>query len=201
VYSESEDTDEEDDEDTDSEDTISSSSTEGSDHTPPGPEVGWGGGDIFDGGDGGDGGDQGGQLQSIKFPPPGWEKWTDFKKLFRCDMDGLSITSDPRILKPILGKFTQVIIASYIGRAKSSTANTLLVAMFPFHIFVNEDFKSHIIQKLNKIRHITHIPVTNDQVLLYKSITMASPQFVRLLQRVGVKSVTMIGYAQKAPVK
>jgi len=30
---------------------------------------------------------------------------------------------------------------------------------------------------------------------------MASPQFVRVLQRVGVKSVTMIGYAQKAPVK
>ena len=34
-----------------------------------------------------------------------------------------------------------------------------------------------------------------------KSITIASPQFVRVLQRVGVKSVTIIGYAQKAPVK
>jgi hypothetical protein len=187
----------------DSEDTEDGSvSTKISHHTPPGPGDGWGGGGIFGGGgDDGDGGDGGEQLDSLEFPPSGWENWTDFKKLYRCDIDGFSITGNPRILKPILGKLTQVSIASYIGREKPPTTNSLLVTVHPFYIFVNEDFKRNIIQELNKIRGITHKPATNEHVLLFKSITMASPQFVRVLQRVGVKSVTVIGYAQKAPVK
>ena len=171
-------------------------------HTPPGDA--WRGGGIVGGegddGDGGDGGDGRGQLESLKFPPHDWQNWKVFKKLFHCDFDGFSITGNPRILNPILGEFTQVIIPSYSGRVKPPTANTLLVTIYPFYIFVNEDFKSNIIRELNKIRRITHKPATKDNVLLFKSITMASPQFVRVIQRVGVTSVTVFGYGQKAPV-
>ena len=188
-------------EDSDSEDIEDGSlSTQVPHHTSPGDA--WGGGGIFGGPGGGDrdGGDGGGQLESLKFPPHDWQNWKVFKKLFHCDFDGFSITGNPRILKPILGEFTQVIIPSYSGRVKPSTANTLLVTIYPFYIFVDEDFKHNIIQELNKIRRITHKPATKDNVLLFKSITMASPQFVRVLQRVGVMSVTVIGYGQKGPV-
>lgn len=66
--------------------------------------------------------------------------------------------------------------------------------------FVHENFKEDIIAKINKIRGVPHPHSANKHALLRKNITMVTPQFVQVLRDVLVDSVTIVGFAQKAPV-
>jgi hypothetical protein len=45
---------------------------------------------------------------------------------------------------------------------------------------------------------LSHLPALNKHALLYKNITMETPQFVKLLRDAGVDTVTIVGYGQKA---
>ena len=65
-------------------------------------------------------------------------------------------------------------------------------------MYVNKEFKSEIIAKIDEIRRSSHGPSINKHALLYKNIIILAPQFVKLLQDAGVDTVTIVGYGQKA---
>jgi len=138
------------------------------------------------------------QLNKLKHPPANWTQSSVFQKIFKCDYDGFTISGKVDILSAILGELSQVTISTYPGRSKQKTGHMLLVASSPYYIYVNEEFKSEIIAKIDQIRRSSHRPALNKHALLYKNITMENPQFVKLLQDAGVDTVTIVGYGQKA---
>ena len=140
------------------------------------------------------------RLNELKNPPPIWKQSTMFQKNFKCDFDGFTITGKVDIISAILGKLTQVTISNFPGKGKQTTNTMLLVASSCYYIFVHENFKEDIIAKINKIRGVPHPHSANKHALLRKNITMVTPQFVQVLQDVLVDSVTIVGFAQKAPV-
>ena len=165
-------------------------------------EVDNGGGGEGDGGGVTDGERDQIPLRLLKFPPQNWEQWTKFKDFFHCDIDYVSISGSIRILKRFLGDLIQVTLPSSLGGAKKPGGNlTLLVAKTPYHVFVDKKFKEKIVRILGKKRGVDYKPATNENALLYKDITMASTDFIDLLQKSGVSDVTIVGYGQKASIK
>jgi hypothetical protein len=134
----------------------------------------------------------------LKHPPPNWKQSSVFQKIFKCDYDGFKISGKVDIISAIPGKLSQVTISSQPGRSKQKTGHMLLVASSPYYIYVNEEFKPEIIAEIDQIRRIPHRPSLNKHALLYKNITMETPQFVKLLRDAGVDTVTIVGYGQKA---
>ncbi len=139
-------------------------------------------------------------LKKLKHPPANWTQSSEFQKIFKCDYDGFTISGKVDILSAILGELSQVTISTYPGRSKQKTGHMLLVASSPYYIYVNEEFKAEIIAKIDEIRRSSHCPALNKHALLYKNITMVTPQFVKLLQDAGVDTVTIVGYGQKAKI-
>jgi hypothetical protein len=137
-------------------------------------------------------------LNKLKHPPANWTQSSVFQNIFKCDYDGFTISGKVDILSAIPGELSQVTISTYPGRSKQKTGHMLLVASSPYYIYVNEDFKSEIIAKIEQIRRSSHRPAQNKHALLYKNITMETPQFVKLLGDAGVDIVTIVGYGQKA---
>ncbi len=76
-----------------------------------------------------------------------------------------------------------------------------MVARTPYYVFVDKDFKEILLQYLNDKRGVMFEAATNENALLFKDITMASTDFIDMLQKVGVDHVTIMGYGQKASVK
>jgi hypothetical protein len=106
-----------------------------------------------------------------------------FQKIFKCDYDGFKISGRIDILSAILGELSQVTILTYPGRSKQTTGNVLLVASSPYYIYVNKEFKSEIIAKIDEIRRLPHRPSPNKHALLYKNITMVTSQCVKTSSR------------------